>query len=67
MSLKIPSKQDVDQYIEWYNSLPIRGNEKPGDYFRRACPFCNEPVFARKDVEGSVVLDLKHKLDCSHS
>lgn len=48
-------KMTGDDWVEWVNEQPDR----------KKCPCCDEPVFFRKNEDGSVTLDLIHKNDCT--
>jgi len=55
------------QYIKWYNALPTRIKAvEPwdGKPWRRKCPICDEPTFAKLNEYGEVCMDMIHKETC---
>ena len=63
-----PTLEQCQRYVKWYNALPSRLKAiEPwdGKPWRRECPVCREPQFAKINEYGEVCMDMIHKETCA--
>ena len=58
----------IQEYITWYNALPSRVKAvEPwdGKSWRRQCPACGEPMFAKMNEYNELCMDMIHRETCA--